>query len=134
MLQGQAVSFEELAAPWSKGKVLILVEMLDVHFCDQMDNALAIIKGLELRSDGQNNLFDQFLQQGYLVMREEISQENKSRAIQIVDYFRQKSLQAAAKAYLFIDEELIEYSADNMASSLDILKGIDLNSIDSVAI
>lgn len=134
MLQGQAVSFEELAAPWSKGNVLILVEMLDFQLCDQMDNALKIMKGLELKSDGQNRLFDQFLQQGYLIIRDELSQENKSHATQILDYFRQKELQAAAKAYLFIDQELVQHSKDSVVSSWDLLKDLDKSNLCSVAI
>lgn len=134
MLQGQAVSFEDLVAPWSKGSVLTLVEMLDLQLCDQMDNALAIIKGLELRSDAQNRLFDQFLKQGYLIIRDELSQESKIQALQILDFFRQKNLQAAAKAYLFIDEAFVEHSGDSLASSWDVLEDVDLVKFDSVAI
>lgn len=134
VLQGQAVSFEELAAPWSKGSVLILVKMLDLQLCDQMDNALAIIKGLELKSDGNNNLFDQFLQQGYLIIRDDVSQESTSKASQVLDYFRQKRLQPAAKAYLFIDEKLVEHSADSVISSWDLLKDLDISGFGSIAI
>lgn len=122
MLESQAVPLDELVAPLSKGSVFLLVEVLDAQTCDQMDVALAIIKGMNLKSDSTGDIFDGLLKYGYLTAKSELSEEMKVQASQIVDYFRQKKIRTSAKAYLFLDGQCVENSGDNLASSYDVLE------------
>lgn len=121
MLESQAVSLDELVAPLSKGRVFLLVEVLDAQTCDQMDVALAIIKGMNLKSDSMSDVFDGLLSNGYLTAKSNISEEMIVQGSHIIDYFRQKKLRTSAKAYLFIDGQCIENSGDSLASSYDVL-------------
>lgn len=121
VLESQAVPLDGLVAPLSKDSVFILVEALAPQICDHMDIALDILKGLNLNSDLNNNIFDQFLEGGYLVLKSGVTDENIECGGKIVDYFRQKRLRPAAKAYLFLDGKCLENSGDSLVSSYDVL-------------
>lgn len=126
MLQSQAVPLDELIAPLSANQVYILIEALDDQICDQMDIALSIIKGMNLAADLDSDVFDSFLENGYLISQCELSEEMVGRAGQVIDYFRQKSLRSAVKAYLFLDGKCLEHSNDRLASSYDVLEELKI--------
>ncbi|MGI6092141.1 MAG: hypothetical protein ACOYD5_03960 [Negativicutes bacterium] len=126
MLESQAVSLEELVAPLSKGSVFLLVEVLDAETCDQMDVALTIIKGIDIKSDSTSDVFDGLLSHGYLTAKSNLSEEMIIKGSQIIDFFRQKKLRTSAKAYLFIDGKCVENSGDSLASSYDMLEELQI--------
>lgn len=121
MLQSQAVPLENLVAPLSMDSVFVLIEVLNAQICDQMDVSLEIIKGINLNSDSSSQVFDQFLADGFLTCKSAISEDSLVGAGHLIDYFRQKKLRPAVKAYLFLDGKCLEHSGDSLASSYDVM-------------
>lgn len=126
MLQSQAVTVEDLVAPLSRDSVFVLIEVLNAQICDQMDVSLEIIKGINLNSDSNGKIFDQFIEGGFLTCKSVISEENLARAGHLIDWFRQKKLRPAVRAYLFLDGRCMEHSGDSLASSYDVMNELKI--------
>jgi len=120
LLTYSAKSFDELATPLSRNKILLLIEIADPNRAEQIDLYSLILGGLGI--DGTpGNVAEDFLDLGYLVAETEISERNRNICLGVVDSFRQSRIQDIAKAYLFIDEQLVEHSRDGLPSMFDLV-------------
>jgi hypothetical protein len=120
MLTYSAKSFDELATPLSRNKILLLIEITDPIRAEQIDLYSLILGGLGIdRAPG--NVADNFLDRGYLTAETEISDRNKNICLGVIESFRQSRIQDIAKAYLFIDEQFVEHSRDGLPSMFDLV-------------
>lgn len=121
MFTYSAKSFEELALPLSRNKVFLLVEILDPFKADGIDYYHLIMNGLGLDVSGSGTVGES-IARGYLVAETEISDRNRNSALSVIDYFRRANVKDIARAYLFINEELVEHSSDGMPSMFDLVE------------
>lgn len=118
MFSCTATSVSELIAPYSKGKVLVLLEAVDPVVCDQMDHFFSLFKKLGL-SAKSIAVFENFLEHGLLAIYAEISNTSKNEAVGLIDYFRQAEFKNAIRATLFIDEQFVEGTGQINSSQVD---------------
>ena len=104
------VSFEELVAPLSQGKVLVLVECLSIEGCERPDimNELADILNLGFNSGFDD--WEDFLDYGFLVIEGELHAENETEAALLIDYLRNEKFRDVVQADLFVDGVLQDSS------------------------
>ena len=124
MLRIKPVSFDDLVSPLSRGKIFILLEVLDPLRCETLDCALAISSYLNIKIDKLPNDYEAFVSYGFMTIERNISEPNRIWSEAALDFFRQRKVREAVKACLFIDEELIGHSQDGHTSVFDILSDI----------
>ena len=120
MLKYSPKSFAELTTPLSRNKIFLLVEITDPGRVDQFDYYHLVMDGLGLDSD-PSSAIESALDRDYLVAETDITEHDKSRALAVVDFFRQVRLRDIVKVYLFIDEQLVEHSRDGLPSTYDLM-------------
>ena len=97
------VSFEELIAPLSQGKVLVLVECLSIEGCEQPDVMNELSELLNLGFGSGFDDWEDFLDYGFLVTEGEFQAENMAEAALLVDYLRNDKFRDVVQADLFVD-------------------------------
>lgn len=124
MLRIKPVSFDDLVSPLSRKKILILLEVLDPLRCENLDCALAISAYLNIQIDKLPNDYEAFVSSGFMTIEHNISETSRTWSEAALDFFRQRKVRDAVKAYLFINEEFIGHSQDGHTSVFDILSDI----------
>lgn len=120
MLKYSAKSFDELATPLSRNKIFLLVEIADPDRAEQIDLYPLMVDGLGM--DGAvDEIIEKARDHSYLVAETEISDTNEQAGLAVIDFFRQSKIRDVVKAYLFINEQLIENSHDGLPSMFDLL-------------
>lgn len=124
MLRIKPVSLYDLVSPLSQEKILILLEVVDPLRCENIDCALAIAGYLNMKIDKLPNEYETFVNAGFMTIERNLSEINRIWSEAALDFFRQKKVRDAVKAYLFINEDFIGHSQDGHTSVLDILSDI----------
>lgn len=115
------LTFEGLLAPLSKGKILLLLEVLDPLAGDHFDCSMQIAQHLNISLDKIPNCYEDFMKSGYLLVENVVNDDNKKWGIASLDFFRQNKIKRAVKAYLYINSAFIGHSCDGHSATLDIL-------------
>jgi hypothetical protein len=123
------ISFDDLLSPLSRDKVFILLEVLDPVICEQFEHSVSIAKYLDIRLDTIPNEYEAFLKSGFGVIEKSLTNGNRDWAANTLDFFRQKNLRDAVKAYLFIDQSFIGHSRDGSTAILDVLREIEATTV-----
>lgn len=102
-MKHQIVCFEELIAPLSRGKVMVVVECLNIEGCEQPDimNELAQVMNLGYGTDYDD--WEDFLDYGFVVFESDNKSEFVTEATLLIDYLRNEKFQAVIQADLFVD-------------------------------
>lgn len=120
ILNRAIVSFEDLIAPLSKGKTLLLIECLSIEGCEQPDIMSDLSELLDLGFGPDFDDWDDFLNLGFFVMEGEIKPENENEAALMIDYLRNEKFRDIVQADLFIDGVLMQSSWDGAPVLWDI--------------
>ena len=120
-MQHAIVSFEELIAPLSRGKVLVLVECLSIEGCEQPQIMKELSELLGLGFGCGFDDWDDFLDYGFLVIEGELKPENEKEASLLIDYLRKEKFRELIQADLFIDGELQDSSWNGEPELWDIV-------------
>lgn len=110
ILNRTIISFEDLVAPLSKGKVLLLIECLSIDGCEQPDIMNDLSELLNLQFGPGFDEWDDFLGFGFFVLEGEIKPEHESEATLIIDYLRHEKFRDVIQADLFVDGVLQDSS------------------------
>ena len=121
MLKYSAKSFDELATPLSRNKIFLLVDIADPDQANQLDLFPLMAEGLGVDDAAVDDIIERSPDQRYLVAESEISDKSRDAGLAVVDFFRQSRVREVAKAYLFINEQLVEHSQDGLPSAIDLL-------------
>lgn len=116
------VSFIDFVLPLSQEKTLLLLELLDPLVGESLDFTFAVSSFLGIKTDHLPNDYEVFIRSGYLIAEQELSETTILWAETALDFFRQKKLRNAVKAYVFINNEFIGHSHDGHTSTGDLLE------------
>ena len=116
------VSFEDLIAPLSKGKVMLLIECLSIEDCEQPDIMADLAELLDLGFGPGFDDWEDFLSFGFLVVEDEIKPENETEATLVIDYLRNEKFRDIIQADLFIDGVLQDSSWNGEPELWDIVE------------
>jgi hypothetical protein len=97
------VTFEELIAPLSKGKVMVVVECLCIEACEQPDIMDELSAILNLGFGTGYDEWDDFLNYGFVVIEGESSPEFMTEVTLLIDYLRNEKFRSLIQADLFVD-------------------------------
>lgn len=109
-LRKSILSFEDLIAPMSKGKVLLLIECLSIEECEEPDIMTDLSELLDLGFGPGFDDWDDFLNFGFLLMEGVIQSEDEAEATLIIDYLRNEKFRDIIQADLFVDGVLKDSS------------------------
>lgn len=99
---------------------MVILELKDPQRCHEMEYYLELLRGLDLTIDTEN-LLDRFVSEKFLLAEAAISHESFYYASEMIDFFRRRKLREVVKAYLFVDEALVESSHDNKPATSEII-------------
>jgi len=102
-LKHRIISFEELIAPLSKGKAMVVVECLNIEGCENPDIMNEVSEILNLGFGTGYDDWEDFLDYGFVVVEGECKPENITEATLLIDYLRNEKFQALIQADLFVD-------------------------------
>lgn len=120
MLTYSAKSFDELATPLSRNKIFLLIDVAKPERAEQIDLYPIMLQGLGISVD-DTGIIEGTSERKYLVAETDVTDQNRELGLAVVDFFRQHSIKEVAKAYLFIDEQLLECSGDGLPSTYDLV-------------
>ena len=109
-MKHRIVSFEELIAPLSLGKVMLVVECLNIEGCEEPSVMEDLTKVMNLGFGAGYDDWEDFLDYGFVVIEGENKQEFVTEAMLLIDYLRNKKYQAVLQADLFVDGVLLASS------------------------
>lgn len=109
-MKHRIVSFEELVAPLSQGKVMVAVECLSFEACDNPEIMADLTEILNLEFGPDYDEWEDFLDFGFVVAESDLSTENRAKATLIIDFLRNEKFREAIQADLFIDGVLLDSS------------------------
>ena len=102
-LKHQILTFEELIAPLSRGKVMVVVECLNIEGCEQPEIRGELAELLNLSFGTGYDDWEEFLDYGFVLIEGENKQEFVTEATLLIDYLRNDKFQAMIQADLFVD-------------------------------
>lgn len=120
ILKHAIVSFEELIAPLSQGKLLVLVECLSIEGCEQPDVMKELAEILDMGFGSGFDDWEDFLDYGFLVIEGELTTDNETEAALLIDYLRNEKFREVVQADLFVDGLLQDSSWNGEPSIWDI--------------
>ena len=109
-LKHRIVAFEELVAPLSQGKVMLVVECLSFESCDKPELRAELSKLLNLESGTDYDEWEEFLDYGFVVVESELTAENRKAAILLLDYLKDEKFINGIQADLFVEGEFLDSS------------------------
>jgi len=102
-LKHRIVTFEELIAPLSKDKAMVVVECLSIEGCEQPDIMQELSEIMNLGfGDGYDD-WEDFLDYGFVLIEGESKPEFVTEVTLLIDYLRKEKFQAVIQADLFVD-------------------------------
>ncbi|NMC32872.1 MAG: hypothetical protein GYA36_10530 [Veillonellaceae bacterium] len=102
-MKHRILSFEELIAPLSKGKLMLVVECLNIEGCDQPEIMAELSEVLSLGYGEDFDDWEDFLDFGFVVVEEENRPDYVAEAHLLIDYLKNEKFQPLIQADLFID-------------------------------
>ena len=104
------MSFEELIAPLSQGKVMVVVECLNIEGCEQPQVMEELSELMNLGFGNGYDDWEDFLDYGFVVIEGDNNQEFLTEATVLIDYLRNEKFQTVIQADLFVDGILLDSS------------------------
>ena len=92
-----------MIAPLSKGKLMVVVECLNIEGCDQPEIMAELSEVLNLGYGDDYDDWEDFLDFGFVVLEEENQPDSVAEANLLIDYLRNDKFQSLIQADLFID-------------------------------
>jgi hypothetical protein len=102
-LENRILSFEELIAPLSHKKVMVVVECLSIDGCEQPEIMSELMDVLKLGFGSGYDDWEDFLDYGFVVIEGAPTAENISEACLLIDLLRQQKYQSLIQADFFVD-------------------------------
>lgn len=102
-MEHRILSFEEMIAPLSHKKVMMVVECLNIEGCEQPEIMNDLREALNLGFGSGYDDWEDFLDYGFIVIEGAPTSENISEASQLMDLMRQERYQPLIQADLFVD-------------------------------
>jgi hypothetical protein len=102
-LKHRIVSFEELIAPLSQGKVMLVVECLSIEGCEQPGIMDDLSRILNLGVGAEYDDWEDFLDFGFVVKEGENKLEDLTEATLLIEYLSNEKFQSVIQADLFVD-------------------------------
>ena len=102
-MQHRILAFEELIAPLSYKKVMLVVECLSIDGCENPEIMNELTEVMNLGFGADYDEWDDFLDFGFVVIEGAPTAENIAEASLLVDYLRHEKFQPLIQADLFVD-------------------------------
>jgi len=102
-LKHHIITFEELVAPLSHGKIMVVVECLSIEECDQPETMTELSEILNFNCDAECDDWEDFLDYGFVVIESENAPEHLAEASLLIDFLRNEKYQNMIQADLFVD-------------------------------
>lgn len=109
-MKHRIMSFEELIAPLSQGKVMVVVECLNIEGCEQPQVMEELSELMNLGFGNGYDDWEDFLDYGFVVIEGDNNQEFLTEATVLIDYLRNEKFQTVIQADLFVDGILLDSS------------------------
>ena len=109
-MKHRIVAFEDLIAPLSNGKILLLVECLNIEGCEQPGIMGELSELLNLGYGEDYDDWEDFLNFGFVLLEWENKPEQETEANLMIDYLRNDKFQELVQADLFIDGTYMDTS------------------------
>ena len=109
-MEHRIVSFEELIAPLSRRKVMVVVECLNIEGCDQPDIMDELTEIMHLEFGATYDDWEDFLDYGFVVFEGENIPEFVAEANAMINRLRHEKFQAVIQSDLFVDGLLLASS------------------------
>ena len=109
-MKHRIISFEELVAPLSQAKVMVVVECLNFEACDNPEIMAELSEILNLEFGPDYDEWEDFLDFGFVIVESEPTEENKTEAALLIDYLRNEKFREAIQADFFVDGILMDSS------------------------
>ena len=102
-VQHRILAFEELIAPLSYKKVMLVIECLSIDGCENPEIMSELTEVMNLGFGADYDEWDDFLDYGFVVIEGAPTSENIAEASLLVDYLRHEKFQPLIQADLFVD-------------------------------
>jgi hypothetical protein len=102
-LKHRIIDFVELIAPLSVGKIMVVMECLNVEECDHLEIMSELSEIMDLKVDDEYDEWEDFLEYGFVVKEGEPKPEVIAEALILIEYFRKERFQSLIQADLFVD-------------------------------
>ena len=109
-MQHRILAFEELIAPLSHKKVMLVVECLSIDGCESPDIMNELMEVMNLGFSSEYDEWEDFLDYGFVVIEGAPTTENVAEASLLIDYLRNEKFQPLIQADLFVDGVLLSSS------------------------
>lgn len=106
-MQHRILTFEELIAPLSYKKVMLVIECLSIEGCENPDIINELTEVMNLEFGPEYDEWEDFLDFGFVVIEDAPTTENIAEASLLVDYLRHEKFQQVIQADLFVDGVLL---------------------------
>ena len=120
-MEHRILAFEELIAPLSYKKVMLVVECLSIEGCESPDIMSELTEVMNLGFGSEYDEWEDFLDFGFVVIEGAPTAENIAEASLLVDYLRHERFQPLIQADLFVDGVLLgsSWSGNQSAESVN---------------
>ena len=120
-MEHRILAFEELIAPLSYKKVMLVVECLSIQGCESPDIMSELSEVMNLGFGSEYDEWEDFLDFGFVVIEGAPTAENIAEASLLVDYLRHERFQPLIQADLFVDGVLLgsSWSGNQSAESVN---------------
>ena len=120
-MEHRILAFEELIAPLSYKKVMLVVECLSSEGCESPDIMSELTEVMNLGFGSEYDEWEDFLDFGFVVIEGAPTAENIAEASLLVDYLRHERFQPLIQADLFVDGVLLgsSWSGNQSAESVN---------------
>lgn len=102
-MKHRITTFEELIAPLSRGKVMVVVECLNIEGCEQPEIMNELSELMNLGFGAGYDDWEDFLDYGFVVLEGESKPELVTEGTLLIDYLRNDVFQGLIQADLFVD-------------------------------
>lgn len=116
-MEHRILAFEELIAPLSHKKVMLVVECLSIDGCENPDIMNELMEVMNLGFGSEYDEWEDFLDFGFVVIEGAPTSENIAEASSLIEYLRHEKFQPLIQADLFVDGVLLSSSWTGMPES-----------------
>ena len=92
-----------MIAPLSIGRVLVVVECLNIDACMRPDIAKGVSELLDLKHGSRFDEWEDFLDFGFVLVEDEVTDANVAEGHLMIDYLRNDKYREFIQADLFVD-------------------------------
>ena len=116
-MEHRILAFEELIAPLSHKKVMLVVECLSIDGCENPEIMNELMELMNLGFGSGYDEWEDFLDFGFVVIEGAPTSENVAEASSLIEYLRHEKFQPLIQADLFVDGALLSSSWTGMPES-----------------